>query len=365
MNSTINTCIHILLYFRDTIPNDVIKYITMMIMIIKPGIKTFLNGNRVIIVKDGYIYENNLTDDHNLIKTKHKNVKSICFFNSSCKYEVKYNVQYHKIKYGGGYEIYLSKGELFSVGLNSLGQLGLNDLKSRTNYERISLPNVINFWCGIDNVCALTVNGLYVFGAIGSYIHKFKCCSPRLIPVINVIKASCGSNFGVILCKNAIYGYGPRIYRIFKKKYKTISHIPLGFNDAQNVINISASKQNVLILTKNGNIYTLETIDVGQEYTYLGLNFIRVQINIANIIKVKCIDNRAFVINNKLDIQLWDVITLQYQNINLHSTISHSNVTSHNDTILLNIDNINNMIPIITILIIIITIPIIIYAFNK
>ena len=140
-------------------------------MMLHSKMKTYLHGDTIIVLKNGDLYEGKLTyDDHiQLNKTKYKNVKSIYYNDYFRKvrltYDAKRSDDIVKRKIHQGYEIYLTKEKyIFSVGINDVGQLGLGDNIQRMKPERISLPNVIKFWNGIDNSCALTDKGFYTWG---------------------------------------------------------------------------------------------------------------------------------------------------------------------------------------------------------
>ena len=321
MNLIKKTCTCALFCLNNKLPKEIIEIIIKMMLTSK--IKPYLNGNKIIVIKDGLIYENNLTDDHDIYlnRSNHKNVRSILFPESFSTYEIDIPNRNIKIKYGMGFGMYLTKeGLLFSKGTNYCGQLGWNDVKESDAYGKINLPKVIKFWCGIDNSCALTVDGLYVWGSIESDIQpNSRINSLQNFGQKNVIKVCCGISFGIILCTDAIYGYGKFIYMMAQldKGYQIESPIKLEINKAHDIINVSACMCHTFILTSYGEIYTL-----------VGITFARVSINATNIIDIKCVGGGFFTINDNLDIQLWDNIKLQHQKIMLRDNASQQNETS-------------------------------------
>lgn len=182
---------------------------------------------------------------------------------------------------------------------------------------------------------------------------------PKLTHITDVIKASCGIGYGLALSKNALYGWGPRININFKRKHPPTSHVSLEFDNVQNIMNVSAGFFDALILTKNGEIYVFNCI-----------NFTKVCTNMMNVVRIKCVNrikcanSEAFIINNKMNIQILNLDNSQHQNIILCDDMSQLKTWYVDDT-LQQYDEKNNVVPILIIFAVIVTIPLMMYMYRK
>ena len=362
MNFKINACVHTILCLKNILLNDIIKIIITIMMKI-PNIKPYSFSGNIVIIKNRCVYDNKcatkikmnkatydkLSDDKcdiQLNRTCYRNVKSIHFpdiYQYKVKFDVKNQDDIVKMKRCCRAKFYLSKeGFMFSKGDNLFRCLGLGDNKRRTKYERINLSNVTKFWCGRNNMCAISNNVTYIWGCGGPYHHQYYSYMrlPQTIEINDIIKVCCGNHFGVALTKaNKLYGWGPLIYHSFGNRYP--EPILLDFDKSQKIINISADTGDLFILTDDGKIYTLEIVSSEEKGT-LCSQFKQIQTNMMNIIKIKCVDNYVFIINDANHIQLFDSKRSTLRNIILYDQILQQNVMRNDVTLQQNVTSFDN-----------------------
>ena len=172
-------------------------------------------------------------------------------------------------------------GSVFSFGANISGQLGIG--KSSNEFSRTYIPQKIDIppckqiACGEEfSMCLTEEDSLYSFGSnicgqLGLGSHYDNHFFPQLIPDLhNVEYIVCGNNHSI--CKtynNTYYGWGDN-------KNGQLGHIEYGTynkpikcnNYPDDIISIKCGYEHTLLLTLEGNIYSLGDNYGGQ----LGLN---------------------------------------------------------------------------------------------
>ena len=317
MEQLFNTCVYVLFWIKYAQADLRSKIIMNML----PKIKIYQNNNLIVMIKDGIVYEGNMekNDTIKMNKTIHENVKSICFdpprynnvysctnYASTHKKEIIPMHDIIKLKCNKTFTLALTKSKyLFAKGYNFTGQLGLGDDINRITFEKINLPNVINFWIGSYHNCALTSDGLYTWGhnyaqPNRNEVHNY---SPTLVQISGTIKISCGMFHTIALCKDDAYVWGSNNYGQIYHDPNNFVRSPTRLN-LDNVINVCAGDFYSIILTKDKKIHIF------------GSNSSLIH-DTSNIFKMKRSDNSALVIYDTGRAQIFNFNTLQNYKIML------------------------------------------------
>jgi len=117
------------------------------------------------------------------------------------------------INTGEGFIILKTKDELFGMGNNAYGQLGLGDDKKRDTYNFIC-RNVISFSCGVGHLMVLKDEGLFTcggnhYGQLGlGMLERSSSIILTKVDISNVFLVDCGDIFSYILTKEGLYSCG-------------------------------------------------------------------------------------------------------------------------------------------------------------
>ena len=196
-------------------------------------------------------------------------------------------------------------GSVFSFGKNYHGQLGLgknpDELKITYIPQKIDISLCKQIACGNEfSMCLTEDNLLYCFGnnsrgqcGLGSNNEWHN--SPQLIPNLhNIEYILCGSRHSI--CKtydNIYYGWGSNTYgQLGHIGYRAYNKPTQCNNYPDNIISIKCGRFHTLLLTLEGNIYSLGNNEHGQ----LGLNNNDIRetniptlvINIPEIKRIEC-----------------------------------------------------------------------------
>ena len=195
-------------------------------------------------------------------------------------------------------------GSVFSFGKNYRGQLGLgkhpDELRGTNIPQKVDIPSCKQIVCGDEfSMCLTEEDLLYSFGSnlygrlgLGSYNDNYYF--PQLIPDLhNVEYIVCGNLHSI--CKtsnNTYYGWGSNYYgQLGYIEYEIYNKPTLCNNYPDDIISIKCGSFYTLLLTLEGNIYSLGDNYFGQ----LGLNSNDIKMTniptlIANIPEIKRIE---------------------------------------------------------------------------
>jgi len=216
------------------------------------------------------------------------------------------------IKCGSFHTIIYTKKGLYAFGNNLFGQLGLKDkyLTYVFNITKININlKIKNISCGDEHTVLLTYdNDIYVFGSnkngqLGFDNYDEDIIYPKLLNIPNIsiiLDIYCGDNYTVI---NTIEG----LYILYKNdQLKNIHELK-----CRNILNISCCKDYILVLSDSG-LFGVK-LD----------NLILININIKNVNSIYCKFNKSIIqtrknnnrvyifhdiLNNQTIEHLWDVI---------------------------------------------------------
>jgi alpha-tubulin suppressor-like RCC1 family protein len=175
-------------------------------------------------------------------------------------------------------------GDVFKFGINTYGNLAVNDLGNKTNIYLVpELKNIIDIACGNNHSLALDTNGLvysyghntygelgfedkkrkrsksndYQLGFSDHYRLGEKYYRPRLIPnLFNSIQITVGDCHSIILSKDGlVYSFGNNDHGQLGLKEITMTHIPTLIPELKDIIQIVAGAYHTLALREDGKVY--------------------------------------------------------------------------------------------------------------
>ena len=224
---------------------------------------------------------------------------------------------------GGGHVLCLDFiGNIFSFGTNEYGQLGLGEVYDEVKRrffipQKIDIPLCKQIACGEDfSMCLTEKDLLYSFGINSNgelgLKNNIDYDLPQLIPdLYNIEHIACGGHHSI--CKtydNIYYGWGSNDFgQLGHIEYKNYNEPILCNNYPGDIISAKCGSSYTLLLTSEGNIYSLGNNYFGQ----LGLNNKNIkQINtpmlitdIPEIKRIECGDHHSMCIDVNDDLWLF------------------------------------------------------------
>jgi Regulator of chromosome condensation (RCC1) repeat len=333
------SCLNMFLY--DIFPKDILTFLFKLYYNLM-NIELFADDGRRLNISIGYnIY------DFKLTKQQYYGRPDVYKIH---KYDKK--IQYY---YSNGINSFIitNQGELFGIGENEYGQLGLGNYKNVNEFKKINIPNVksisfcsnftyiqtkddylhtcgsnifdllinkslekieksciientnikvVSHSCGIVHSLILTKDNLYGFGdnvnyQLGSFTKHYYgryCYINNLFDINKIISFQCGTRYSFILTIDGLYSTGCNDKgQLGHAGYVSVENFTL-IKNLNNILSFNLLKGNSFVLTKDG-LY-----GCGSAFTFLTIKYSTfTKIDINNVISYTCTINDIFILNNK------------------------------------------------------------------
>lgn len=295
-----NFCLNI--FLCNIFPNDILNFIfTLYYYLIDISLFSIGFGERLNILIDNNLYflkfndESKNSDGLN-IKTIDKNDRKIQNYYSD-----------GKISY-----IITTNGELFGIGQNTYGQLGLGDFDSvKSSFKKIDVPIVKSISFNNYFTYIQTKDG-FLYSCGSNYYNlllnkNYNICENSCYFTntgLNVTSFSCGRHHSLILTKDKLYGFGNNYdYQLGKfEQFSDYSYLNILF-DINKIISIQCGIRWSFILTTDGLYSTGEnehgqlghSIDFTLDNEKIVFNFTLIE-NLSNILSFKLFATNSLVL---------------------------------------------------------------------